>query len=224
MADMNFGVNLLPVNNKSNSLGSSSKKWDDIYADKINGQSPTDLNDSLSATQSSIAIIVNGNAVPATIAEGQYVYIKNSTVLSEGLYTTITAVPSGTVITAQTAATYFTSVSGGLGSEVTSLNINLGTQFTVRSDSSNITIDTQKCIHLKDAKMVWIKFTIASSSASSYIFHGFPNVTENTCMIPIYKQSATETAIYSMRIDPSGSASANGTIPVGSYIAVGFYM
>ena len=220
MSDMNFGVNLLPVSNKSNSLGSSSKKWDDIYVDKINGQSPTDVD----ALSSAMAIIVNGNTVPATIAEGQYVYIKNSTVLSDGLYKTITTVPSETVITAQTASTYFTAVSGGLGSEVASLNINLGTKFTVISGSSNIIIDTQKCIHLKDAKMVWIKFTIASSSASSYIFYGFPNVTENTCMIPIYKRSATDTAIYSMRIDPGGSASANGTIPVGSYIAVGFYM
>lgn len=113
MADMNFGVNLLPVSNKSNSLGSSSKKWDNVYVDKINGKSPTALNDSLSATQSGIAIIVDGDTVTTTISEGQYVYIKGSTVLAEGLYTAITAVSFGTVITAQTAATYFTAVSGG---------------------------------------------------------------------------------------------------------------
>lgn len=67
----------------------------------------------LSAIQSSVAIIVDGNTVTTTIAEGQYVYIKGSTILAEGLYTANSAVPSGTVITAQTAATYFTAVSGG---------------------------------------------------------------------------------------------------------------
>jgi len=63
----------------------------------------------LSAIQSSIAIIVDGDTVTTTIAEGQYVYIKGSTVLAEGLYTANSAVPSGTTV----SNTYFTAVSGG---------------------------------------------------------------------------------------------------------------
>lgn len=65
--------------------------------------------DSLAVTQSSIAIIVNGNKATTTITEGQYVYIKNSTILSEGLYTAKSNVPSGTTV----STTYFSAVSGG---------------------------------------------------------------------------------------------------------------
>lgn len=67
------------------------------------------LNDSLAVTQSNIAIIVNGNKTTTTISEGQYVYIKNSTVLTEGLYTAKSNVPSGTTV----STTYFSAVSGG---------------------------------------------------------------------------------------------------------------
>jgi hypothetical protein len=67
------------------------------------------VGNSLSAIESSIAIIVNGNTTSTTIAAGQYVYIKGSTILTEGLYTANSAVPSGTTV----SSTYFAPVSGG---------------------------------------------------------------------------------------------------------------
>lgn len=67
------------------------------------------VGDSLSAIESSIAIIVSGNTTSTTISAGQYVYIKGSTVLAEGLYTANSAVPSGTTI----ATNLFSAVSGG---------------------------------------------------------------------------------------------------------------
>lgn len=37
MSDMNFGVNLLPDQTGTRDLGSSSKKWDNVYTETING-------------------------------------------------------------------------------------------------------------------------------------------------------------------------------------------
>ncbi len=37
MADMNFGVNILPNSDSSKNLGSSTKKWSSLYANSISG-------------------------------------------------------------------------------------------------------------------------------------------------------------------------------------------
>ena len=79
---------------------------------------------SISASQRSIAIIVDGDTAGATVAPGQYAYLKNNTHgLAEGLYqnTSNAAFPAsgGTA-----NSTVFTVVPGGLGSEFTSLNSN----------------------------------------------------------------------------------------------------
>ena len=65
MADMNFGVDLLPVSNQSNKLGSSSKKWDDIYVDKINNKNIIDIvypvgSIYMSVTSTSPAVLFGG--------------------------------------------------------------------------------------------------------------------------------------------------------------------
>lgn len=106
---MNFGVNLLPVSNKSNSLGSSSKKWDDIYVDKINGQTPTDAG----IPSSAIAITVDGDTASMAVPVGGYAYIKNNTHgLADGNYTnTSSAAFPASGGTAD--GTVFAAISGG---------------------------------------------------------------------------------------------------------------
>ena len=37
MSDMNFGVNVLPTTTETYNLGSSTKKWDNVYTETLNG-------------------------------------------------------------------------------------------------------------------------------------------------------------------------------------------
>lgn len=71
------------------------------------------LNDSLSATQSGIAIIVSGDMASMAVPVGGYAYIKDNTHgLAEGLYTNTSSAAFPTV--GGTAdSTVFTAVSGG---------------------------------------------------------------------------------------------------------------
>ena len=71
-------------------------------------------------------------------------------------------------------------------------------------------------------KFVWIMFTLSAQSGG-VLFTGFSDVAVQNSIIPIYKVSATETAMYSMRVGSSGAANANGNIPAGQYVAMGIY-
>ena len=64
-------------------------------------------------------------------------------------------------------------------------------------------------------------FTL-SEDVSGVLFTDFRNVAVGNSIIPIYKVSAAETAVYSMRIS-NGTANANGSIPAGQYVAMGLY-
>ena len=66
-------------------------------------------------------------------------------------------------------------------------------------------------------------FTLSEAESGGLLFTGFASVAASNNMIPVYKVSATETAIYSMRINPTGNANANGSIPAGQYLAMGLY-
>lgn len=74
------------------------------------------------AVPGSIAIIVDGDTAGMAVAPGAYAYIKNNTHgLAEGLYRNKSS--SAFPVSGGTAnSTVFEAVSGGLGSEVTSLN------------------------------------------------------------------------------------------------------
>ena len=105
-----------------------------------------------------------------------------------------------------------------------SLNSNIGADFTVTA-GTNVTINSQRCQHLNGTtkvKFVWIMFTLSAQSGG-VLFTGFSDVAVQNSIIPIYKVSATETAIYSMRVGTNGAANANGNIPTGQYVAMGIY-
>lgn len=71
------------------------------------------LNDKINATQSDIAIIIEGNQTTHTggVAVGQYVIVRNSTIsgITDGLYKVVQAIPANTAIT----SAYLTAVDGG---------------------------------------------------------------------------------------------------------------
>ncbi len=97
------------------------------------------LNDAIAATQSGVAIIVNGDTASMAVPVGGYAYIKNNTHgLTEGLYknTSSSAFPTsgGTA-----NSSVFTAVSGGIGSEVLSLK---NTIVEIKTQTLNVT-DTQ---------------------------------------------------------------------------------
>ena len=101
----------------------------------------------------------------------------------------------------------------------------IGADFVITPANSSVTINSQRCEMLKvgaNVKFVWVMFTL-SETVDAELFSGFQFVAVNNSIVPIYKVSATETAIYSMRIVTSGIAHANGNIPAGQYLAVGIY-
>ena len=71
------------------------------------------LNDKINATQSDIAIIIEGNQTTHTggVAVGEYVIVRNSTIsgITDGLYKAVQAIPANTAID----STYLAAVSGG---------------------------------------------------------------------------------------------------------------
>ena len=92
-----------------------------------------DINDNMDIldqllTPDAIAIIVDGDTAGMAVAPGAYAYIKNNTHgLAEGLYKNKSS--SAFPTSGGTAdSTVFEAVSGGLGSEVTSLNSKISTK------------------------------------------------------------------------------------------------
>ena len=83
------------------------------------------LNDKINATQSDIAIIIEGNQTAHTggVAVGEYVTVRNSTIfgITDGLYKATQAIPANTAID----STYLTAVDGGglneLNSKITDI-------------------------------------------------------------------------------------------------------
>lgn len=82
------------------------------------------LNDKINATQSDIAIIIEGNQTTHTggVAVGEFVSVRNSTIsgIADGLYKATQAIPANTAID----STYLTAVNGGGLNEV---NVQIGT-------------------------------------------------------------------------------------------------
>lgn len=111
MSDMNFGTNLIPTSDESYDLGSSTKKWDNLYVANLNGSDISDL--CSKANSSDIAIIIDGNKTTHTggAAIGDFVIVCNSTItgITDGLYTAAQEIPANTAIT----SAYLTAVDGG---------------------------------------------------------------------------------------------------------------
>lgn len=77
----------------------------------------TNINSSLSAIDSSLAIVADGD-IHVAITSGQYVYVKNHSTLTEGLYTANSAIGADVALTVSN----LTSVSGGFNSLNSKLN------------------------------------------------------------------------------------------------------
>ena len=184
-------------------------------------------NDTINAIEDGLAIIANGNVHPA-IANGQFVYVKGHSSLAEGLYRATAAIGTNATLSTSNLTADGSGGLNALNADVASLNRNLaniGNDFSVTAGSSSVTINSQRCEFLKGAnnvKYVWIMFTL-SEAVSGVLFTGFQSIAVLNSIIPIYKVSATENAVYSMRLNTNGNGNANGSIPAGQYVAMGFY-
>ena len=195
--------------------------------------------DVLADMSASIANVADGLAILATgdthaqIAKGQFVYVRNhgtangfsgTAVLADGLYVATAAINANGSLTTSNLAADGAGGLNALKADYDALNSNIGADFSVTAGSSSVTINAQRCEFLKGAnnvKYVWIMFTL-SEDVGGVLFTNFRNVAVGNSIIPIYKVSAAETAVYSMRIS-NGTANANGSIPAGQYMAMGLY-
>jgi len=94
--------------NTNNTTGTwNNNAWDRVsVADEL-----ADHKNTLNHLENGLAIIVDGNSCASGASQGQYVYLKDSTIAgyADGLYTAAQAIPANTAID----GTYLTAVSGG---------------------------------------------------------------------------------------------------------------
>ena len=124
------------------------------------------LADKLDATQSDIAIIIDGNQTTHTggVAVGEYVIVRNSTIsgIADGLYKVVQAIPANTAIT----SAYLEAVDGGLGSEVASLNSKIEDKYWqtgVLPSSSNYTDSGVTRAQLEQYKFVTLCLVVSNN-------------------------------------------------------------
>lgn len=99
------------------------------------------LNDKINATQSDIAIIIDGNQTTHTggVAINGFVYVRNSTIsgITDGVYTAAQAIPANTAID----STYLTAVDGGglneLNGKIESLIKTASNTYTLTATANN---------------------------------------------------------------------------------------
>lgn len=138
-ASNSTGTRIYPVGAYSQVGASQTFSNANVYIDTDNevysGGKKVAHHEDVETLQNGIAIIVDGDTAAASVPVGGYAYIKNNThSLAEGLYknTGSGAFPTSG---AQATSSYFTAVSGGIGSEVAALNSNLIKPF----DITNVT-------------------------------------------------------------------------------------
>lgn len=95
----------------------------------------TALQNADAVLQNAIGYVCDGNTCAASVAAGQYVILKNSTITgcADGLYTAAQAIPANTAID----ATYLTAVNGGAANALNDAitNLNSPTYQTLQSDT-----------------------------------------------------------------------------------------
>ena len=111
MANISYGVNIIPKTNNAYTLGNSSYKWSNIYSVQLNGTNISDLA-TKSETHAAIAIVEDGDTATNNITQGQYVMWKGA------LYQASSAISSGTTL----SSSNLTAKTNGLGGEIQSLS------------------------------------------------------------------------------------------------------
>lgn len=88
----------------------------------------TALQNADAVLQNAIGYVCNGNTCAASVAAGQYVILKNSTITgcADGLYTAAQAIPANTAID----ATYLTAVTGGAANSLNDAIANVNNRFS----------------------------------------------------------------------------------------------
>lgn len=95
----------------------TSSNWESVSNGALNEQ-----NDAIKSLEGSIAHIVgNTNSTGASLAVGDYVYVTGHSTIADGLRKVTSVIASGVSITTSNTS----EVSGGIGSEVASLNSNI---------------------------------------------------------------------------------------------------
>ncbi len=104
----------------------------DLYIDNSHNITIPAVVDQL---QKDLAILVSGNTAAVNVAAGQYVVVHGSTItgVSDGLYTAVNNVSSGTPFTAADLAAVSAGGFNDLHNQINTLNGNLNTMFTTSS-------------------------------------------------------------------------------------------
>lgn len=113
MADIKFGVNLLPLTNLSGTIGSSTQKWSDVYATNFHGKADE--------ADTGFKILVNPSTAPTAVGS-IWVQTGADNVASSGAVT-ISAPTSGT-------KTYSVTVPNGSATQWITFTFTINSNYT----------------------------------------------------------------------------------------------
>lgn len=113
----------------------------DIIDEKIGQVGNTSLQAQVAAVDSGLAIVSNGNTHVA-ITSGQYVYIRNHSSLSEGLYKATAAIAANVALTTSNVTKLTTGSANDLKNSIDSLNSQIASQSSVGSFSNETQLNT----------------------------------------------------------------------------------
>lgn len=121
----------------------------------------TQLEAETETVENGLAIIIEGNSCASGASQGQYVYLKDSTITgyADGLYTAAQAIPANTTID----GTYLTAVSGG---GLNSLKDSFQSHVTTRTESSTYSAD--ETIYITAEKNGYIGGRTTNSGANYF--------------------------------------------------------
>ena len=212
MADMNFGVNLLPVTTATYSIGSSSKKW------QINGVSDPQLTDT---TYSSESEEQNGTDVSLVTTGEKYIW--NHKTSNVGTITEILL--NGTSLTASGAANIPAASTNAYG--VTKLSDSTSTTSSVLAATPTA---VKAAYDLADSKISFSQLIVASgtqnlgdvsTSGGNVTVNFTPTLANNNYIVLINTQVATLTVGIQSKLTNSFKIyyrSISGTLTTGTTV------
>jgi len=101
LSNMNFGVNVLPTTTNTFTLGTSAKKWDDIYIDKLNGVDA----EVVASIRLLLASEIEGTSQTPTISNGNLTQIVHKDGSNNTIRTDVISVGSTQVVETRTLNT-----------------------------------------------------------------------------------------------------------------------
>ena len=153
------------------------------------------IDSSVNATEKAVANISNGDTHVAVVA-GEYLYVRNHSSLSEGLYIATASIAQNGTLTSSNV----TAITRGLGGQVTTLNNNIGNVIAGKGATNTTTgiftftmpINSHGCLMLGGYAPVTVGMT--SSGVFYSTLPSIYTVTSNGTTVTVTKTSSVSSA------------------------------